>query len=129
MNLRTLKKHCQRAKAILIAEHGYGETDFKPADGSETFYAPPTLEKRQHRTPIGMQSPHPKQRKGAAGHTQRPPTINTSGLVFCSVISYLGQESTDRTVSCTTAPCRLGKHPDGPAILRKVTGQDHHSWL
>lgn len=46
MNRRTLKKHCKRAVPILIAEYGYHETDFMPADGSETIDAPTRMERQ-----------------------------------------------------------------------------------
>lgn len=46
MNLRTLKKHCIRAKATLIAEHGYREDAFSPASGEETIDAPSRMERR-----------------------------------------------------------------------------------
>lgn len=44
MNLRTLKKRCQRAKAVLIAEHQYHEKDFGLAEGDEAICAPAGLE-------------------------------------------------------------------------------------
>lgn len=46
MNLRTLKKHCKRAVAVLIEKHGYEASNFTPADGAEAFYAPPKMERR-----------------------------------------------------------------------------------
>lgn len=46
MNLRTLKKLCKRAIPELIAKHRYRPEDFLPADGSESVYAPPGMEKR-----------------------------------------------------------------------------------
>lgn len=46
MNLRTLKKHCIRAKAVLIAEHGYREDAFSPASGEETIDPPFGMERR-----------------------------------------------------------------------------------
>lgn len=46
MNLRTLKKHCRRAVATLIEKHGYKPEDFTPADGSESIYAPPGMERQ-----------------------------------------------------------------------------------
>jgi hypothetical protein len=46
MNRRTLKKHCWRAAAILIAEHGYHADAFQTADGTETVDAPPSMERR-----------------------------------------------------------------------------------
>ena len=46
MNLRTLKKHCQRAVVILIAEHGYKPSDFARSDGEEAISAPTRMERR-----------------------------------------------------------------------------------
>lgn len=46
MNLRTLKKKCQRAVKELVEKHGYKESDFTPADGSEAIYAPHGMERR-----------------------------------------------------------------------------------
>ncbi|BCW88034.1 hypothetical protein sos41_11720 [Alphaproteobacteria bacterium SO-S41] len=57
MNLRTLKKHCRRAVAILIAEHGYRPDDFLPAAGEETLDAPIGMEARFVRN--GFLSPGP----------------------------------------------------------------------
>lgn len=46
MNRRTLKKLCKRAVPILIAKHRYKPEDFTPADGDESIYAPPGMEKQ-----------------------------------------------------------------------------------
>lgn len=46
MNRRTLKKACKRAVPILIAQHRYKPEDFTPAEGDESIYAPPGMEKR-----------------------------------------------------------------------------------
>lgn len=46
MNRRTLKKHCIRAKAFLIAKHDYREEAFSPANGEESVYAPTRMERR-----------------------------------------------------------------------------------
>jgi hypothetical protein len=46
MNRRTLKKHCDRARRVLIAEHGYKPADFERAKGEESVDAPPAMERR-----------------------------------------------------------------------------------
>jgi hypothetical protein len=46
VNRRTLKKICRRAMETLIRDHRYDPGDFKPADGSETIYAPPGMERQ-----------------------------------------------------------------------------------
>jgi hypothetical protein len=57
MNLRIIKKQCKQAMAVLIAEHGYKPSDFQPADGGESIYAPCGLEKRFDRN--GFLEPGP----------------------------------------------------------------------
>lgn len=46
MNRRTLKKHCQRAVPILIAQHGYAAASFHPSDGQEAMDAPLAMERQ-----------------------------------------------------------------------------------
>lgn len=46
MDLRELKKRCKAAVDVLVKDHGYRRDDFTPADGEETFYAPPDLNER-----------------------------------------------------------------------------------
>jgi hypothetical protein len=46
MNRRTLKKHCWRAVAVMIAEYGYSLHDFMSSDGSESVDAPIGMERR-----------------------------------------------------------------------------------
>lgn len=58
MNRRILKKHCARAREILIAEHRYRPGDFVRADGEESIDAPRNMPARQVR-PHGWLEPGP----------------------------------------------------------------------
>jgi hypothetical protein len=49
MNLRILKKHCKRARDVLIQYHGVKPDCFTSADGGESINTPHGMEKRFNR--------------------------------------------------------------------------------
>lgn len=102
MNLRALKKREKRAMKELIRRGDYTASDFTPADGGESIYAPDALHKRHQRH----------------GFVHPGPMPGTPLVWHCC--SYEYDEWDASLPSVVLAEIRLAEETDWDALIREL---------